>query len=349
MPDLEAVGDAVTGGIVGRAVEPKAGEAADGHTHETNCLNCGAPLAGDYCHDCGQKAHVHRTLSAFFHDFLHGVLHFEGKIWRTLPMLAWRPGELTRSYIDGQRARFISPIALFLFSVFLLFAVASLTGGLSTGVSQPEMRAELAANIAKNDAQLATLQKDRDTAVRAGRPTGGLDAKIDDLQSETAVMRGLSSGDFVPSRTMVDSDELPAWISRPIEKVGRNPELTLYKLKTNAYKFSWALIPISVPFVWLLFPFSRRFRMYDHTVFVTYSLSFMSMLAVLAMLLGSIGLGTLAGLLFFVPPFHIYRQLKGAYRLGRTSALIRTAVLVIFAMIALSFFFVALFGLGLLD
>ena len=45
----------------------------------------------------------------------------------------------------------------------------------------------------------------------------------------------------------------------------KNPELVFYKLKTNAYKFSWALIPISVPFVWLLFPFSRRFRLYDHT------------------------------------------------------------------------------------
>jgi len=50
-----------------------------------------------------------------------GVLNFEGKFWRTLPMLAWCPGILTRRYIDGQRARFISPIALFLFSVFLLF------------------------------------------------------------------------------------------------------------------------------------------------------------------------------------------------------------------------------------
>ena len=40
---------------------------------------------------------------------------------RTLPMLAWKPGELTRRYIDGQRARFVSPIALFLFCVFLMF------------------------------------------------------------------------------------------------------------------------------------------------------------------------------------------------------------------------------------
>jgi hypothetical protein len=349
MPDLEAVGDAITGAVVGGAVEPNTGEVDDGHTHERNCLNCGTLLEGDYCHVCGQKAHVHRTLSAFFHDFLHGVLHFEGKIWRTLPMLAWRPGELTRSYIDGQRARFVSPIALFLFSVFLLYAVATLTGGLSTGVSEPEMRAELANEIARNEARTAELQKERDAALKAGQPTAGLDSQIRDLQSEATVMRGISSGNFVTPTTTVKSDELPGWLRRPIEQIARNPELTYYKLKTNAYKFSWALIPLSLPFLWLLFPFSRRHRFYDHTVFVTYSLSFMSMLAVVAMLLGSVGLGTLAALLFFVPPFHIYRQLKGTYGLGRASALLRTGLLIIFAIMAMSLFGLILFAMGLFD
>ena len=131
MGEFEAVGDVVTGATIGRAVEPKAGEpGADGHTHEPNCLNCGTLLQGDFCHACGQHAHVHRTLTAFFHDLVHGVLHFEGKIWRTLPMLAWRPGELTRRYVDGQRATFVSPIALFLFSVFLMFATVSFFGGM---------------------------------------------------------------------------------------------------------------------------------------------------------------------------------------------------------------------------
>ena len=108
-------GDEEAGGAIAR----------DGHTCETSCLNCGAALVGDYCHACGQHGHVHRTLTAFFHDLLHGVLHFEGKTWRTLPLLAWRPGQLTRAYIDGKRASFVSPLALFLFSVFLMFAVVT--------------------------------------------------------------------------------------------------------------------------------------------------------------------------------------------------------------------------------
>jgi len=85
MDGIDAVGDAVTGGLLARAVEPVAGEAgADGHTHEQNCLNCGTELSGPYCSACGQKAHVHRSVRAFFQDFVQGLFNFEGKIWRTL-------------------------------------------------------------------------------------------------------------------------------------------------------------------------------------------------------------------------------------------------------------------------
>ena len=42
MGEIEAIGDAVTGGLLARAVEPGAGEVgSDGHTHEKCCLNCG--------------------------------------------------------------------------------------------------------------------------------------------------------------------------------------------------------------------------------------------------------------------------------------------------------------------
>src|SRR4029453_16328637 len=98
MSDIEAIGDAMTGGLLARAVEPSAGEArADGRTQETHCLNCGAPLSGPYCHVCGQKAHIRRSLRGFAQDLLQGMFNFEGKIWRTLPLLAWRPGEIGRA------------------------------------------------------------------------------------------------------------------------------------------------------------------------------------------------------------------------------------------------------------
>ena len=71
MSDIgEALGTAAEGALLGRAIEPKHGEGADGHTHEGACLNCGTILAGPHCHVCGQKAHVHRTIGAFLHDLV---------------------------------------------------------------------------------------------------------------------------------------------------------------------------------------------------------------------------------------------------------------------------------------
>ena len=342
MGELEAVADAVTGGAMGRAVEPRAGE-GDGHTDERNCLNCGAALAGPFCHECGQHAHVHRTLGAFFHDFLHGVLHFEGKIWRTLPLLAWKPGELTRRYIDGQRASFISPIALFLFCVFLTFGVIGLT---SRSVNTAKISADAAREIQKDQVKLAQLQQAR-ARTTTGPAAAKLDEKISDLKGEMTALEAVKTGKIDPATWKIQSEFLGG-ISEGLGKAAQNPELLFYKIKTNAYKFSWALIPISVPFVWLLFPFSRRFRLYDHTIFVTYSLCFMMLLLVAGSLIGLLS-ESLASLAFFVPPVHMYRQLKGTYGVSGWGAAWRTFALSIFAFIAISLFASLLVALGAFD
>ena len=342
MSDLEAIGDAVAGGVLSRAIEPGAGEHGHGHTHETTCLNCGTDLEGPFCHACGQHAHVHRTLAAFFHDFLHGVLHFEGKIWRTLPLLGWRPGELTRRYIDGERAKFVSPVALFLFSVFLMFAVVGLTS--HTGQVSAEAKAEAGQDLGKAQRKLAILQQQR--AAARGPVTESLDDRIRETKGEITTLQMVRDGKMDPNFSFA-SDFLGGF-GEKLDAAAKNPELLFYKVKTNAYKFSWALIPISVPFVWLLFPFSRRFRLYDHTVFVTYSLCFMMLLLTAGQLAGLVS-STVASLAWLVPPFHMYRQLRGTYELGRGGAIWRTALLTIFAFIAISLFGSLLVTMGALD
>ena len=81
-------------------------------------------------------------------------------------------------------------------------------------------------------------------------------------------------------------------------------------------------------------------------MFVTYSLCFMTLLVVTAVLIGLSGLPQIAGFAMLIPPFHMYRQLKGTYGLSRGGALVRTILLVAFSIVALGLFFLALFGLG---
>jgi hypothetical protein len=381
MSGIEGIGEVVSGGLVARAVEPEAGEARHGDDGGA-CLNCGAALAGPYCAQCGQTGHIHRTLAAFWHDLAHGVLHFEGKIWRTLPLLAWRPGELTRRYIAGERAKFVSPMAIFLFSVFMMFAIFSFVGGpFSTrGGAHEEThqsrtytdpRQALRDQQAEGQAELARLNARRARRAADGRDTAEIDARIRekqaDLRETERAIRGVialtdgylgagnASAGATPEGAHADGpprSQIP-FLDAAFRHATGNPELLFYKVETNAYKFSWMLIPISVPFVWILFLHRRRYRRYkayDHTVFVTYSLAFMSLGLVALSLLRQIGLpGFVVGLaIALVPPVHIFRQLRGAYELSNFSALWRTAALLIVATITTAIFFSLMMTLGAL-
>ncbi|GAA0297919.1 DUF3667 domain-containing protein [Sphingomonas oligophenolica] len=350
---IEAAGDIATGALIGRAFEPRAGEGHAGGAAHGLCLNCGTALIGDYCHACGQTEHVHRTLSSIAHDLLHGVFHFEGKIWRTLPMLVLHPGALTRRYIAGERARFVSPLALFLFSVFLMFAtIHTFDGELETPEANPAARQQ---KIAKIDTKIAeaTAELTRARAAHAKAPTDEPDGDLIAAQNTVDALKAARDDAAGGHTDLGAAGHETGWpvLDRGIAKVRANPGLALYKLQSSAYKFSWALIPISVPFVALLFLWRRRFQLYDHAIFVTYSLSFM-MLLVVALSLGSMvglsaGMITLAALL--APPVHMFAQLCGAYSLRKRSALWRTIALMWFAFIALLAFSILLLVLGLME
>ncbi|PNU06383.1 DUF3667 domain-containing protein [Novosphingobium guangzhouense] len=335
----EGLAELGQGTAAAMAVEPRHGAAQDGHTHETDCLNCGTHLVGSHCHACGQAAHVHRSLGAFFHDLLHGVFHFEGKIWRTLPLLAWRPGRLTREYIDGRRASYVSPIALFLFCIFLMFAVFHATEGHEEPSTHTGNAQGVEHSIKRIEGEIAALEARQKAAAAKGQTIAGVDAQ---LSAQREALNTLRDVEAEGVDLKVDPDrrvsDIPT-LDKAIKKFRSNPDLASYKLQTYAYKYSWALIPISVPFLWLLFPFSRRFHLYDHTVFVTYSLCFMTLLAIVAMIGGALGAAEIAAFLIFVPPLHMYRQLRGAYGISRFSALWRGAMLLVFSGLALAMFF----------
>ncbi len=399
--DIDGIGDIVTGSLAASAVSRTGRRASARHSPDADiehglCLNCGAVLTGDYCASCGQSAHIHRSVAAFFHDLLHGVLHFEGKTWRTLPLLAWRPGELTRRYIHGERARFVSPMALFLFAVFLLFGVASFAGGdpdlgnagpgVTTKMAEEvqTLNAEIetqqakiasgtldADNLAKARSDLAEAEQSQQALMTGYRtltgkgvgPTGASreDDYADFMRSADGEYRTAARDLPLSQRPIVDAsdDELKAlegsWLGRKVvhgvTKARENPSLVFYKIKTNAYKFGWALIPLSVPFVWIVM-IGRRMRerhLYDHMIFTTYSIAFMMLLLVVLMVALMLGAptGWIVAIGGLYPPFHMYRQLKGAYRLSRISALVRATLLVVFSLIALTLFVLLLVTAGL--
>ncbi|MEE4200876.1 DUF3667 domain-containing protein [Erythrobacter sp.] len=381
----EGIGGAIEGALTGRAVEPKHGEAdrekavfdpslATGE--DDICLNCGARADSNFCPNCGQKTHIHRTLSAIGHDLIHGVLHLDGKLWRTLPLLTFRPGRLTRRYIEGERADFVSPMAMFLFSVFAMFAIFQMIG-LSTpatfddqvGIDQVE--SSLSSAIENNERTLREIEQELAADTLDEEERSDLETRKAELEGELEGLSAMADLPFIDAKRPeieVRSDGtrvIPMdgggnarvtmgatgidWIDDGLAKKWKeNPGLMLYKLQANAYKFSWLLILLSIPFVWLIFAWKRRFKAYDHAIFVTYSLAFTSLLFIVVSVLFTIpSLQWLAGLLIaFVPPIHLYKHLRGTYELSRFSAFWRLLVLSAFIWIVVILFLQSLLLLG---
>ena len=101
----------------------------------SSCPNCGTDLQGRFCYWCGQKATSTQVgLHDFVHEATHEFLHLDGKILRTVKLLVLRPGQLTKEFLEGRRARYISPLRVYLTLSVLFFALAAIVPGAMKGV-----------------------------------------------------------------------------------------------------------------------------------------------------------------------------------------------------------------------
>ena len=320
--------------------------AASTHEHHGSCKNCGAALAGKYCHECGQVSHVHRSLFHIAEELLHGLFHFDTKMWRTIPALFFYPGKLTREYIDGKRVRYVAPLPLYLFLIFLMFFVFSMTAQFSGGDEKSSDSPKAAATELTKDKQ-ATNETPASSV--AATTASDSDTNTDEQTAEPAEKHKDVATAAIPKIVAdLESDSeayknTPHWMQEKLNHAAANPELVFYKMKGSASKFALLLLPLALPVMWLLFPFSRRHVMFDHCVFILYSLSFA---ACAMMILSLMSLANFAGVGFTLicaaMPLHMYRQLRGTYLLTSFQAAWRTMALLFAAFISLALYATAL-------
>lgn len=94
-----------------------------------HCLNCGAELNGNYCHQCGQQAtNATPTVKGFILEYLGNEFIWDEKLLPTLWNLIRRPGHLTNEFLAGKFVSYEHPLKLNMFflllfvTLFLLFS-----------------------------------------------------------------------------------------------------------------------------------------------------------------------------------------------------------------------------------
>src|SRR5262245_42988326 len=91
-----------------------------------DCLNCGAELSGPFCSACGQRdIPPYPSVRELAVDAFWELSGWDGRFASTVRALVRRPGQLTLEFLEGRRARYISPLRLYLMCSLVYFVVAA--------------------------------------------------------------------------------------------------------------------------------------------------------------------------------------------------------------------------------
>ena len=130
----------------------------------TLCLNCGQALPGAFCPSCGQKAQrLRQPVHLFLRDAFVEFFGLDGRVWKTLGVLLFKPGRLTRTYLDGRRVAYLRPLRIYLSSTLLFFVLLATLDPVSRIESQVVSNFDtdtvrVADHLAENDSILHALQ-----------------------------------------------------------------------------------------------------------------------------------------------------------------------------------------------
>lgn len=243
----------------------------DGDIQPTEmCLNCGTTLAGQYCGNCGQRAHS-RLISIWelLRDAFGDLLELDSRLWRTLIPLAVRPGKLTRDYLEGRRARFMPPFRTYLvFSiVFFLIAFFDPQEEFSLLFGSPEKSAaqEESADVEDNDPP-------------ASDPTNAVD-DADDGQGGFNIQIAEGEAKTIDQCNDIAGEDWPPWLTERLtpermivacENVAADDgEAFGGKLLDNVPAALIALLPLIALVLKMLYPLSKRYYV-EHVLFVVH-------------------------------------------------------------------------------
>jgi hypothetical protein len=96
------------------------------------CLNCGATVSGAFCSACGQRViPAYPTVREMAGDAWQELSGYDGRFARTFKLLLRRPGALTLDVLEGRRARYVSPVRLYLVASLIYFVVAAASPNLT--------------------------------------------------------------------------------------------------------------------------------------------------------------------------------------------------------------------------
>ncbi|MEZ4793339.1 MAG: DUF3667 domain-containing protein [Gelidibacter sp.] len=95
------------------------------HIAINTCKNCNQLLQDKYCHYCGEKIVEDDDFSikTILQQTVDGVTNVDSKVIKSFKYLLFKPGRLTKLYVEGVRKPYMKPIQMFLIANVLFFFI----------------------------------------------------------------------------------------------------------------------------------------------------------------------------------------------------------------------------------
>ena len=128
---------------------------------DARCLNCGEPLSGPFCSKCGQRAvPAYPTLRELAGDAWSELSGYDGRVLRTFRNLVRRPGALTIEVLEGHRARYVSPVRVYLVASVVYFLIAAASPNL-VDAPRPPSRGDVNIDLRDPERVVAQLSPEK--------------------------------------------------------------------------------------------------------------------------------------------------------------------------------------------
>jgi hypothetical protein len=266
------------------------------------CLNCGTTLQGPFCHYCGQPdRNFLRFFPVLLRELMEDFLDFDSRFMRTIKPLLFKPGKLTRDYLDGRRFRYTPPLRLYIFSSIACFFLVAILAGDAIVIDGGGDEADMVVTGIQLDGR--DDQKVREALDRLDPETA---RKVEDAiqqAQEAGTDEGANDDSINLNGEPWDRETNPFiiewlprwvndWINDEIEQSpakGREIEENPNLIKENVFDVLPAAMFVLLPIVALLlkfwYLFAKKYYI-EHLIFALHTHSFLFMALLISLLLG---------------------------------------------------------------
>jgi len=323
------------------------------------CLNCGVPLdvIDKYCHNCGQINTTKKlSFKDFFNEFFASIFSYDSRLTNTIITLLFKPGFVSKEYIEGKRVRYANPFRFYLSVSILFFIVSGLFIDFDTLISKSGDEEK-----DKNKKEFITINSDDEdpktlkdsVPVKTKKHIYFSEVQLDTMGMFSAIQNRWKTYKSHYKKTKQidpsialdslkhDKNRYTRYLykrSFRTKNLNENP-MELLKFVFNKLPFIiFFFLPFFALTIWLLY-IRRPFNYMEHLVFIFHTQTMFFILMGIAILIDQItGSEITSSISMLVFLFYLYKAMRKFYKQGRAKTIVK------FLLINVLFFILATIG-----